>query len=916
MKKFLSMLLALSVVFTFTFGSASSAFAATGDYTAAKAQALNEAKAVAEKVVSDNYEDAMKQVKDTDLGYNDGADNKDKRVAAWDKVDVKGQLAEFIAEKFAAEAKTFAKYAAGKSAAEYATALFATENVTIATGKSFQGTLSTKNETGYVDQKDQLAKAIIAICGFGAIYNMYQADRAEALAALDKVDYTLYSSTAVEKNSKKTYLVLAQEAIADAKEAVKTYNNDMLKDYKSDVVDGLATKLNGVKAFVGKIVVATKYDDNTTLTGLYKINSATKETVIDGFEVDYTNIKTIKELDNASKIDEATKASLKAYAKAQAVSISDSTKAAAFITVYDYLIDNDVVTANGQIDQTSADFTTVVGNIDDLKAYAAKYKAEKDANGEFVRDAEAVDKIVEKATLYAYAKAEDSTYAGTAYTIETAKADIVKEVKATVAEKLAEDKALAKAALDAKLADIAEDYYALEMDAIKANYNKFVATIDAAEKQADFANCTPVNMLTKDGKGVTAIKTIEQVDSALAWGAKEPAGIVLADAKTLIAYKNNKLTYLDSNFIVSYDDALKKIIAPIYGEAGARTTTELKNVKIDVEKVVAELSTVGSLAAAKKTAVDAIKALPAKSAITVADKDAVENAFNLKAAYDKMNGHETLAEASTLDNAIKALFDAMQYDLAVKVAKISKTDKAALKALKAELDEANALVDADKVFASKVTTPATAKFDAGKVVLNALRNIRADEMKAVIKAIDALPLNISKDDVAAVEAASKSYAAFVAEYATTTADNLYEDIFAPTKQASLVAARATLAKAEKAAADVKDVTKYGDKDAKADLLDMNRKVTIWRTSKKSIRVTAVGSVSNIKENGYTVKYTFYKKAPGAKSYKAIRTTTSNKYTYTNLKKGYNKFQVKVSVYNAEGKLVASKTTFYRAAKVK
>ena len=97
---------------------------------------------------------------------------------------------------------------------------------------------------------------------------------------------------------------------------------------------------------------------------------------------------------------------------------------------------------------------------------------------------------------------------------------------------------------------------------------------------------------------------------------------------------------------------------------------------------------------------------------------------------------------------------------------------------------------------------------------------------------------------------------------------------------------------------------------------MDRKVTIWRTSKKSIRVTAVGSVSEIKENGYTVKYTFYKKAPGAKAFKAVKTTTSNKFVYKNLKKGTNKFQVKVSVYNAEGKLVASKTTFYRAAKVK
>ena len=109
---------------------------------------------------------------------------------------------------------------------------------------------------------------------------------------------------------------------------------------------------------------------------------------------------------------------------------------------------------------------------------------------------------------------------------------------------------------------------------------------------------------------------------------------------------------------------------------------------------------------------------------------------------------------------------------------------------------------------------------------------------------------------------------------------------------------------------------YDNQDAKADLLDMSRKLTIWRTSKTSIRVTAVGSVKNIKANGYTVKYSFYKKAPGATSYKLIKTTTSNKYTYTNLKKGTNKFQVKVKVYDADGKLVATKMTYYRAAKIK
>ncbi|WP_279071631.1 hypothetical protein, partial [Faecalicoccus pleomorphus] len=111
-------------------------------------------------------------------------------------------------------------------------------------------------------------------------------------------------------------------------------------------------------------------------------------------------------------------------------------------------------------------------------------------------------------------------------------------------------------------------------------------------------------------------------------------------------------------------------------------------------------------------------------------------------------------------------------------------------------------------------------------------------------------------------------------------------------------------------------TKYGDTDAKADLLDMARKITVKKVNKKSVKVTVTGSVANIKANGYKVKYTFYKKAPGAKAFKAVKTTTGKTYTYKNLKKGSNKFQIKVKVYNAEGKFVASKTTFYKAVKVK
>lgn len=107
-----------------------------------------------------------------------------------------------------------------------------------------------------------------------------------------------------------------------------------------------------------------------------------------------------------------------------------------------------------------------------------------------------------------------------------------------------------------------------------------------------------------------------------------------------------------------------------------------------------------------------------------------------------------------------------------------------------------------------------------------------------------------------------------------------------------------------------------DAAAKDILKKASRRITIWRTSKKSIRITAVGDLSELIEKGYVVKYTFYKKAPGADKYTAIKTTENNKYNYTKLKKGINKFQVKIRIYDKDGNFVASGWTYYRAAKTK
>lgn len=98
--------------------------------------------------------------------------------------------------------------------------------------------------------------------------------------------------------------------------------------------------------------------------------------------------------------------------------------------------------------------------------------------------------------------------------------------------------------------------------------------------------------------------------------------------------------------------------------------------------------------------------------------------------------------------------------------------------------------------------------------------------------------------------------------------------------------------------------------------DLSKKLKMTRTSKKSRRIAVLGDVSEIKDMGYTVKYTFYKKGPKDKKYRAIRTTTNNRYKFLKLKTGTNRFKVMIRVYDNEGKLIASKMTEIKTAKVK
>ena len=871
MKKFLSMLLALSVVFPYTFGAAGSVFAKTAP-TTDEVEMLNDALAYAQTQVNNNFEKAYEAAVKADVLTKGTAPAVKATKAAWDAVGVKALVDKYLNDEYLKQGKDFT--AAGANYKELAGNMY-----------SFVG--------AGVDTETALATFITNTYAKKAAVNQYKLDIAEFDKAIENVDYDAYS-TNVNTTTKKTYLEEAKDAV----DAIKVACKNVLKS-------------GGVAYLTETTITADTYAAAKTAYNALTISSATGDKKLSEVMIGNTGVGTGKYLVNGvlTKTDEANQettdkanaAAVKAaaqalYAKDVTKNPNNKDKDDAWLTVVNFLADATKLTKAPTGIEHADKCVNAVAAINGLNVYADKYKAEKDGNGNIVRDAADVDKIVKDTTIDVYTKA----LAGTAIVNEITDAE--KAIAALTSEAAAkqfafnQEKRIA-AIKDAQEAVVkAETYYPLELEKYNAAVEAAIAKVKAA-KIGDNLDNIKVD--------ASEIATADKVKASFAEGSLATAfnAQVAAITNTINNVKNYGKTVLDPTYIVCSDVAVA--LKAYCGENGVRTAAEVK--AVSVEAFIATLPTKGQIKDGKAAAESAIKAIP--TTVKYADKAAVEAAYKAAQDYAKVMGKDAYTDTditnkADLTVATEALYNAMVKDFAVKVYQVSKTDKTALKALKAEFDAANV----DETRDNKIGSGMFATKDAfnDTAVDTALSAIRTNEKNAVKAAINALPINITAADKAAVEAARKAYDAYVAEY-TDPASNDY----AASDLADVLKALQT---AEAALAEVAPA--YGDTDAKASLLDMNRKVTIWRTSKKSIRVTAVGSVSEIKENGYTVKYTFYKKAPGAKAFKAVKTTTSNKYTYTNLKKGYNKFQVKVKVYDAEGKLVASKTTFYKAVKVK
>lgn len=908
MKKFLSVLLALAVAFTFTFGSTMSAFAwptAAGNayYTVDEQKAL----------LAEAYKQAIASAEAYTVDY----DNNTYNAPAKD-------ITTFTISKEAVVTALDAVYGAK------VTAITATSTNLGYAGVTLDGDYNAEknNATSSADVikiKNQLladAKTITNADGVKVVDAASWTAYKDLLKTLvNSVDISAYTTTknaaGIVAKDKKTYYTAKEAAEADIAYATALINNAKLvsttPSTPTNILEWDASSYYGLySAVFGPIIKIKQNKDDvvnkdlvTSLTYQLAATYATDKSEA----ADAANLAVVQAQAKAALL-----AAITTYENSAAYDKKQDESIAAYNEAKTYLIDN------GKLNETTPTFETTYSisavtetEVTDLKgkdnyielcdAAAAAKKAFADLKAETLAkgdnwDDEVADKALVNQLLAIYGGDDQAKLLMTGIVTS----DVTPGYKASKKIDYSKIEAEAKDAYHGYAYNYAgKAYYEAEWTAVKAAIDTYNAAVDAAKIEKDITDAK-----TALDKAIGAIKTANEVYGVVSGATKTKGSL---DTYAGLAYTNAHAADANVTAIyVTFGENTDKIISAnttLTPEAvylwfidnGARTVKEAAALYGEACKVIDAYKTLSNLKSEAAAVVAQIAALPATPA--VADKEAVVAAKEAYVALPQ-DGKNYVTNVVTLNAAVKAVEKAEGYALAEQVkalpavGKVTPADKDAVKAAQ----EANKAYTTTEAYAGLTPT-----YTCAYNFKTALDNIKAAELEAINDAYKALNNKyvagtLTAEDAAAVKDLQAAIDAYIAEYNASPSTDIENKV----------------AKFEAAIAAVTPV--YTDVNAKADLLDMSRKLTIWRTSKTSIKVTAVGSVKNIKDNGYTVKYSFYKKNPGASSYKFIKTTTSNKYTYTNLKKGTNKFQVKVKVYDADGKLVATKMTYYRAAKIK
>ena len=892
MKKFLSILLALAVGFTFTFGSAMSAFAAT-PYDEAKAK----------EVLDAAYQSAVATAFDVDYDAINDTDNN-----AADAITV------FTIDKAAVQAGIYAAYQA------YTTSLAAD----IANGK-----IATVSVTDYDKKAEDIAKVRVVLetaasgthkdASYEAAFDAYKAYLTSVVNAISTENYTTtnYKDVPASVNGGNMFTAKNGNSYNTSKEAAdadKQWALDAIAKAKFATAD-LATAASTTDTW--KTNITKLYEKVFGEVFTIVLN---KDDVTDPNKVTSVSYK-MKGSYSTTAIEKQNSATLevkKAQAKATLVSVITTFEVgtaykpayanaiAAYKECMEYLIDNattDPTSLVGTAISAATSETVTLGtgspiNYIDRTAAAAQAKADAATNkqiagitGDYYDDAKA-DKALVDVLL--------QIYNGYTYDSNNQTANGMK-LYGAVANLTAGEKAELKAAKDYSEVEananglykfktnnsgslLDNEYYAKEFEAVKAAADAYCTAIDAAVNMLD------VDKAEKAYKEATLAKNIKN--------ASQVNGIFTSLETSVVEAYFNKVKNANGNIYVTWNNGESYDTAFVPNnykawviDKGARTLKEADALYADACAVIDAFKTKSQLTTEAAAVQTKIAALPAT--ITLADKAAVADAYKAYKALPE-NFRPFVANSSTLKAAVTKLenLDAAEVIKLINalpaLSKVTVADKAAIKAA-AEAYKTWNEEDMYQITADGGLFIGTRTSVTNITAPNSYTDkLQAAERQALIDAYVPLGAKWSQDkitaeDAAAVKALQEATAAYIAEYSE-----------ALDFEANLT----------KIAALVDSLTKWTDATAKAYVQDLAVTVRTAKVGKK-VKVTVNADVQKLVDNGFTVEYKFYKSTKKSSGYKNTVNKTANTYTNTNPVKGKNYYKVKLVVKNADGAVVAT-----------
>lgn len=896
MKKFLSILLALAVGFTFTFGSAMSAFA----YTAGTGYTVDEQKALLAAAYNQAIAGAEAYKVDYDANTYGATADKD--------------ITTFTVSKDAVIAgvdAVFAKTVAGITA-EANTLL----------GVTFEGDYdaNTNNAASSVDVI-KVKKAILDGAktetnsdGVKVVEAAAWSDyKAELIKLVDKVDVSAYTETKNEtkvtaKDGEK-YDTAKEAANADIAYAKGIINNAKLAasaDATANSTDTWkADSFNAVytKVFGPVIKIKENKDDaiDTNLVTSLTYSLAGDYATTKSEEAEKANLAVVQAQAKAALLAAITK-----YENSSAYNKKQDEQLAAYNEAKTYLIDNGKLDAAGTASfATAYSITAATANdVDGVnyvelseKAAAAKKNVadKKDyyvARGFNWDDAAAEKALVAQLTKI-YSNTDKNADLGTIEGV-IATTDLTAGAKAALKIDYSEIEAKEDSHNEGKVYTYdSKCYYEAEWTAVKAAIDTFNAAVDAAKVQKDVDTATAA--LTKAlGKIDTANVVYNNISTGAAstYGAlKKYAALAYtnahaADANVTAIY----VTFGEEADKITGEDLPAKSVYLWFIEKGARTAKDAAALYADGCKVIDAYKTLATLKTEAAAVVSQINALPATPALT--DKAAVVAA---KDAYDALpaDAKNYVTNAVTLNAAVKAVEKAEAYSVAgmvnalPTVAKLTVADKEAVKAAK-DAYKAYADTEAYDTLGTPTYDNTANKLYNFDAALEKIKNLEKDAIADAYKALNNKYVadKLTAEDAAAVKALQDAIAAYIEEYAETPSVAIENGT---AKIAAVVAALAP---------------EFGDAEAKAYVQDLAIAVRTAKSGKK-VKVTAKADVQTLVDNGYTVTYKFYKSTKKGSGYKNTVNKTTNTYTNTNPVKGKNYYKVKLVVKNADGAVVAT-----------